>query len=91
MCKLQSDQKVTAIYCLSQHQHSDVDGMLSKNNKINFKIRFGLDLVVFLNNLHSDIHFIQDLHCHLTTGEVVGYLGGHWDRESHSKHKVVFI
>lgn len=32
---------------------------------------------------------MQDLHCHLTTGEVVGYLGGRWDSESYSKGNVI--
>lgn len=38
----------------------------------------------FTVSVNTNTLMLMDLHCHLTTGEVVGYLGGHWDRESHS-------
>lgn len=28
---------------------------------------------------------LQDFHCHLTTSEVVGYLGGKWDQSAQRK------
>ena len=42
-----------------------------------------LDFLIFLLLTRMFFLCIQDLHCHLTTGEVVGYLGGRWDRDNH--------
>lgn len=32
----------------------------------------------------------QDFHCHLTTSEVVGYLGGRWDTNTQCEYGTVF-
>ncbi|XP_073986776.1 MPN domain-containing protein isoform X2 [Rhodnius prolixus] len=38
----------------------------------------------FLVSLSTNAALVLDFHCHLTTSEVVGYLAGHWDVNSHS-------
>ncbi|XP_028392985.1 MPN domain-containing protein-like [Dendronephthya gigantea] len=38
----------------------------------------------FTVSINTNTLMLMDLHCHLTTGEVVGYLGGYWDRDKHS-------
>lgn len=39
----------------------------------------------FLVTITTTAALLVDLHCHLTDKEVCGYLGGHWDINSHSK------
>jgi len=38
----------------------------------------------FLVTITTTAALLVDLHCHLTDKEVCGYLGGHWDINSHS-------
>ncbi|XP_071447256.1 MPN domain-containing protein-like isoform X2 [Hetaerina americana] len=38
----------------------------------------------FLVSMSSNSLLVMDFHCHLTTSEVVGYLGGHWDVNAHN-------
>lgn len=38
----------------------------------------------FTVSISTNALLIIDFHCHLTTGEVVGYLGGSWDDSSHN-------
>lgn len=38
----------------------------------------------FLVTISATAALLVDLHCHLTDKEVCGYLGGHWDINSHS-------
>lgn len=38
----------------------------------------------FLVSMSSNTLLVMDFHCHLTTSEVVGYLGGHWDVNAHN-------
>ncbi|XP_018319492.1 MPN domain-containing protein CG4751-like isoform X2 [Agrilus planipennis] len=38
----------------------------------------------FLVSLSTNAVFLMDFHCHLTRSEVCGYLGGHWDVNSHT-------
>lgn len=38
----------------------------------------------FLVTVTTTAALLVDLHCHLTDKEVCGYLGGHWDINSHS-------
>lgn len=40
----------------------------------------------FLVTITTTAALLVDLHCHLTDKEVCGYLGGHWDINSHSEH-----
>lgn len=40
----------------------------------------------FLVSITTSSVLLMDFHCHLTQNEVVGYLGGAWDINSHSKH-----
>lgn len=40
----------------------------------------------FLVTITSTAALLVDLHCHLTDKEVCGYLGGHWDINSHSEY-----
>lgn len=40
----------------------------------------------FLVTITTTAALLVDLHCHLTDKEVCGYLGGHWDINSHSKY-----
>lgn len=37
----------------------------------------------FLINVASSVNLLVDFHCHLTTSEVCGYLGGTWDFNTH--------
>lgn len=39
----------------------------------------------FLVSISTSAAVVVDLHCHLTDKEVCGYLGGHWDINTHSK------
>jgi MPN domain-containing protein len=39
----------------------------------------------FLVSLHTSALIVMDVHCSLTTSEVVGYLGGVWDMNNNSK------
>lgn len=39
----------------------------------------------FLVTISANAALVVDLHCHLTDKEVCGYLGGHWDINSHSR------
>lgn len=47
----------------------------------------GSDAVIFLPDLLAPFfsRHPQDFHCHLTTSEVVGYLGGRWDTTTQRK------
>lgn len=36
----------------------------------------------FTVSINTNTLMLMDLHCHLTTSEVVGYLGGHWNRDT---------
>lgn len=38
----------------------------------------------FLVTITTTAALLVDLHCHLTDKEICGYLGGHWDINSHS-------
>ncbi|XP_047000085.1 MPN domain-containing protein isoform X1 [Schistocerca americana] len=38
----------------------------------------------FLVSMSTNAVLVMDFHCHLTTSEVVGYLGGHWDVNAHN-------
>lgn len=38
----------------------------------------------FLVTVTTTAALLVDLHCHLTDKEICGYLGGHWDINSHS-------
>ncbi|XP_067622407.1 MPN domain-containing protein CG4751 isoform X2 [Eurosta solidaginis] len=38
----------------------------------------------FQVEFNSSTLFLADFHCHLTTKEVCGYFGGHWDTNSHT-------
>ncbi|XP_022189367.2 MPN domain-containing protein CG4751 [Nilaparvata lugens] len=38
----------------------------------------------FLVSLATNAALVMDLHCHLTTSEVVGYLAGYWDVNGHN-------
>ncbi|XP_074605480.1 MPN domain-containing protein [Brevipalpus obovatus] len=38
----------------------------------------------FTISISTNTLLIIDFHCHLTTGEVIGYLGGTWDESSHN-------
>lgn len=40
----------------------------------------------FLISLTTNAALVVDFHCHLTTSEVVGYLAGTWDVNSHGKY-----
>ncbi|KAG8224950.1 hypothetical protein J437_LFUL005658 [Ladona fulva] len=40
----------------------------------------------FLVSISSNTLLVMDFHCHLTTSEVVGYLGGHWDVNAHTPY-----
>lgn len=40
----------------------------------------------FLVTITTTAALLVDLHCHLTDKEVCGYLGGHWDINSHSNY-----
>ena len=35
------------------------------------------------------LFLLQDFHCHLTTSEVVGYLGGKWDYTTQRKSSLL--
>lgn len=37
----------------------------------------------FTVSINTNTLMLMDLHCHLTTSEVVGYLGGRWHKETH--------
>lgn len=39
----------------------------------------------FLVSMATNAVLVMDLHCHLSTSEVVGYLAGHWDVNAHSE------
>lgn len=41
----------------------------------------------FLVTISSTAALLVDLHCHLSDKEVCGYLGGHWDINTHSNKK----
>lgn len=45
----------------------------------------------FLVTITTTAALLVDLHCHLTDKEVCGYLGGHWDINSHSKYVLVIM
>ncbi|XP_063242924.1 MPN domain-containing protein isoform X2 [Bacillus rossius redtenbacheri] len=38
----------------------------------------------FLVSMATNAVLVMDLHCHLTSSEVVGYLAGHWDVNAHN-------
>ena len=40
-----------------------------------------IDVQPFEVKVHSSVHFLADLHAHLSTAEVMGFLAGKWDRE----------
>lgn len=48
----------------------------------------------FSVNVSTNCLLVMDFHCHLTTGEVVGYLGGMWDQENQSEleqHQILIM
>lgn len=45
----------------------------------------------FLVTISTTAAVIVDLHCHLSDKEVCGYLGGHWDVNSHSENRLFQI
>lgn len=45
----------------------------------------------FLVTISTTAALLVDLHCHLTDKEVCGYLGGHWDINSHSNYCILIL
>ena len=50
-----------------------------------------VELTKRLTQLMLASSFVQDFHCHLSTSEVVGYLGGSWCPQSQSGYIFVFF
>jgi len=45
----------------------------------------------FLVSLHTSALIVMDVHCSLTSSEVVGYLGGVWDMNNNSKLMLFYL
>ena len=82
-CQSQED---AAVHRFHQHQHLNVDG------KFYFQswsiINLCLDFVQHeraCSVIYMSCFIGQDLHCHLTTSEVIGYLAGRWHEDTHRK------
>ncbi len=45
----------------------------------------------FRLRIHSNAQLIMDLHAHLSTMEIIGFLGGRWDPQTKGESVCLFV